>query len=97
LNREIPFDSVRFIIHQAGQSAISDLFYYNVKYNLYRPRDLVEKRMLRGDRSAKLGLKHVIRPHLLELSKNLFKSHLLTLIIENANGLILGETIIDIF
>jgi hypothetical protein len=96
LNREIPFDTVRFSIHQAGQSAISDLFYYNVKYNLYRPRDLVDGRMLRGDRSARLGLKHVIRPHLLELSIGLFRSHPLTLIAENANGLILGETIIDI-
>ena len=80
LNKEIPFDSVRFSIHQAGQSSISDLLYYNGRYNLYLPRDLVEGRMLRGDRSVRLGLKHVIRPYLLELSRDLFRSHPLTLI-----------------
>jgi hypothetical protein len=46
--------------------------------------------MLRGDRSVNLGLKHIVRPYMLELLRDLFRSHPLTLIAENASGLILG-------
>ena len=96
LNKEMPFDSLRFGIYQAGQSHVSDLLYYNGRYNLYRVKDLVGGRMLRGDRSVRLGLRHVVRPYMFELSRDLFRIHPLTLIAENASGLILGEAIIDI-
>lgn len=46
--------------------------------------------MLRGDRSVRLRIRHVVRPNLLELLRGLFRSHPLTLVAENGNGLVLG-------